>query len=178
MLSGEHVGLRAIEREDLPQLLAWRNEPTLRRFFRERRELSMEDHTAWFQRTVAGPGRADTRMFAIEERSGGELVGACGLCYIDWVDATAELSLYIGRDSVYVDGLLAPDAARVLMAHAFVDLDLRRLWVEVYAYDTLKAQLLRALGFSLEGTLREHRFHAGARHDSLFFGLLRSGQGA
>lgn len=174
MLSGEHVGLRAIEREDLPQLLAWRNEPTLRRFFRERRELGMEDHTAWFQRIVAGPGRANTLMFAIQERSSGELVGACGLCYVDWVDATAELSLYIGKDRVYVDDLLAPDAARVLIAHAFDELDLRRLWVEVYAYDTLKVRLLRALGFSLEGTLREHRFHAGARHDSLFFGLLRS----
>ncbi|HEY7953347.1 MAG TPA: GNAT family protein [Solirubrobacteraceae bacterium] len=174
MLSAEHIALRAIEREDLPQLLAWRNEPTLRRFFRERRELSMEDQTAWFERTIAGPGSATTRMFAIAQRRGGELVGACGLCYIDWVDATAELSLYIGRDRAYVDELLAPDAARLLIRHAFAELDLRRLWVEVYAYDTLKAELLRALGFALEGTLREHRFHAGARHDSLFFGLLRS----
>ncbi len=174
MLSGEHVGLRALARADLPRLLAWRNEPTLRRFFRERRELSMDDQLAWFERTIMGPGRSSTLMFAIEELAGGELVGACGLCYIEWVDRTAELSLYIGRDALYIDGTLAPDAARILITHAFRDLNLRRLWVEVYAFDTLKARLLGALGFSLEGTLREHRFHEGAHHDSLLFGLLRS----
>lgn len=174
MLSGEHVWLRAIERGDLRQLLAWRNEPTLRRFFRQRRELGGEDQIAWFEHTVAGPGRSDTLMFAIEERAGGELVGACGLCYVEWVDRTAELSLYIGKDLVYVDDRLAPDAGRVLMAHAFEDLDLYRLWVEVYAYDKRKIGLVQALGFSREGTLREHRFHDGTRHDSLLFGRLRA----
>jgi RimJ/RimL family protein N-acetyltransferase len=174
MLSGDHVGLRAIAREDLPQLLAWRNEPTLRRFFRERRELGMDEHLAWFERAVIGPGRANTLMFAIEERTTGELVGACGLCYVQWVDRTAELSLYIGRDALYIDDTLAPDAARILMAHAFADLGLRRLWVEVYAYDTPKVRLFEALGFSPEGRLREHRFHEGVHHDSLLFGVLRS----
>lgn len=117
-------------------------------------------------------------MFAIEEHAGGELVGVCGLCYIEWVDRTAELSLYIGRDALYIDDTLAPAAARILMAHAFGDLNLRRLWVEVYAYDTAKARLFAALGFSLEGTLREHRFHEGIHHASLLFGLLRSEQPA
>jgi RimJ/RimL family protein N-acetyltransferase len=174
MLTGEHVGLRAIERGDLPTLLAWRNEPTLRRFFRERRELSMQDQLAWYERITAGPCRSDTLMFAIAELAGGELVGACGLCYIAWADRSAELSLYIGSNALYIDRTLAPDAALILIRQAFAELDLRRLWVEVYAYDTPKAQLLRALGFALEGRLREHRFHEGAHHDSLFFGLLRS----
>lgn len=172
MLSGEHVGLRAIERAELPRLLVWRNEPALRRFFRERRELGMDDQTAWFEHTVVGPGRDTSRMFAIEERTTGELVGACGLCYVEWVDRTAELSLYIGRDSLYIDDTLAPCAARVLMAHAFEDLGLRRLWVEVYAYDTAKIRLLEQLGFAVEGTLREHRFHEGVHHDSFMFGML------
>lgn len=173
MLSGKHVGLRAIEREDLPQLLAWRNQPELRRFFRERRELSGRDHLAWFERTIAGPERSATLMFAIQKLATGELVGACGLCYVDWIDGTAEVSVYIGAQALYVDEMLAPDACRVLTAHAFEDLDLRRLWVEVYGYDTRKTELFEGLGFSLEGRQREHRFHKGARHDSLIFGLLR-----
>jgi RimJ/RimL family protein N-acetyltransferase len=164
--------LRAIERDDLPTLLAWRNQPALRRFFRERRELGTEDQRAWFEHTIVGPGQANTRMFAIVQRPHGELLGACGLCYIDWVDRSAELSLYIGAG--YIDARLAPDAARVLLAHAFDDLALHKVWVEVYAYDTRKAELLGALGFVLEGTLRAHRFHEGAHHDCLLFGLLRA----
>jgi RimJ/RimL family protein N-acetyltransferase len=175
VLTGQHVQLRALEREDLPQLLAWRNTPRLRRFFRERHELATDDQLAWFERLAGQRGRPrDTVMLAIDRRDTQDLVGACGLCYIDWISATAELSIYIGAELAYVDATLAPDACRVLIDHAFDDLNLRRLWVEVYSFDTSKTELFQALGFSLEGTLREHRFHAGAYHDSLLLGLLRS----
>jgi RimJ/RimL family protein N-acetyltransferase len=174
MLSGELVELRALERVDLPQLLEWRNAPTLRRFFRERHELGMDDQLAWFERVTGQRGRPrDTLMFAIERIVERDLVGACGLCYIDWISATAELSVYIGAQLAYVDAALAPDACRTLIGHAFDELNLRRLWVEVFAFDRAKATLLETLGFVLEGTLREHRFHAGAYHDSLMYGLLR-----
>jgi RimJ/RimL family protein N-acetyltransferase len=174
VLSGQRVGLRALARDDLPQLLTWRNAPELRRFFRERRELGMQDQVAWFERvTGQGDKSRDAIMFAIQTLDEGELVGVCGLCYVDWTSGTAELSIYIGADLVYVDRVLAPDACRVLVAHAFMDLGLRRLWTEVYSFDTGKRALLEALGFAHEGRLREHRFHAGAHHDSLLFGLLR-----
>jgi RimJ/RimL family protein N-acetyltransferase len=173
MLKGELVGLRAIDRADLPQLLEWRNAPQLRRFFRERHELSSEDQLAWFETLGAQRGRPrEMLMFAIERLADGELIGACGLCRIDWISATAELSLYIGMGLAYVDGQLASDTLGLLIAHAFDDLNLNRLWVEVYEFDRAKAALVQALGFELEGTLREHRFHAGDYHDSLMYGLL------
>jgi RimJ/RimL family protein N-acetyltransferase len=174
MLSGQLVGLRALERADLPQLLEWRNAPQLRQFFRERHELGMDDQLVWFERVSGQRGRPrDTVMFAIERLAERDLVGACGLCYIDWISATAELSLYIGAKLAYVDDSLAPEACRILIGHAFDELNLRRLCVEVFAFDRAKATLLETLGFVLEGTLREHRFHAGVYHDSLMYGLLR-----
>jgi len=42
MIKGQHTALRAIEREDLPSLLSWRNDPELRRYFREYRELNFQ----------------------------------------------------------------------------------------------------------------------------------------
>jgi RimJ/RimL family protein N-acetyltransferase len=175
MLIGAQVGLRAVEASDLAQLLAWRNAPELRQFFRERQELSMHDQLAWHER-LSSQGRKshDTIMFAIQRLEDDELLGACGLCYIDWVSGTAELSLYIGARLEYVDSLLAPDACRLLADYAFLELDLRRLWTETYSFDTGKRALLEGQGFTQEGTLREHRFHHGAYHDSLFFGLMRS----
>jgi RimJ/RimL family protein N-acetyltransferase len=178
MLSGGQACLRAIERADLEQLRAWRNAPELRRFFRERRELASEDQVAWFERVVRNGSRSpDAIMFAIQSQATGALVGACGLCYIDWVDGTAEMSVYIGEGLAYVDDTLAPDACQILLRYAFDELDLHRLWVEVYAYDRRKVELLEAANFVQEGRLRRHRFHAGAHHDSLLFGLLRAERG-
>lgn len=170
VLTGRSTRLRAIAREDLPQLLAWRNDPDLRRHFREYRELTTESQDRWFNEIVIADSR--TEMFAIEDADG-RLIGCGGLCYIDWVNGTADLSIYVGIDGLYIDGVLAPDAAMLLLTFAFETLDLARIWTEIYEYDGRKRAMLEGLGFLLEGVHREHHVEDGKRHDSLFFGLLR-----
>lgn len=170
MLRGDHVGLRAIERADLPVLLAWRNQPEFRRFFREYRELSAEHQARWFENVVMG--NPSTRMFAIEELTSGRLLGACGLCYIDWVNRNADFSIYIGADGLYIDGCFAPDAARVMARYGFDELGLHRLWAEIYAFDAAKSVFFESLGFTLEGRHRQTHWSEGQWHDSLYYSLL------
>lgn len=172
MLEGEIVGLRAIEPGDLETLRGWRNRPALRRYFREHRELSRTDQEAWFTRMLTDPG---TFMFAIVELGAtSPLVGTAGLCYIDWIRRSGELSLYIGADDLYIDDRLAPDALRVLLRHGFDELGLHRLWTEIYAYDERKAHLYESFDFSLEGRHRDNHYADGVWHDSLFYGLLEA----
>jgi len=172
MLSGESVSLRAIEREDLPQLLAWRNRPELRRFFREYRELGRDQHSAWYENGVLKDPAI--RMFSIVERGSGRLLGACGLCYINWVDRNADFSIYLGADERYIDTRLAPEAARLLIRYGFDELGLHRLWSEIYAFDSAKQCLFEALGFQLEARYRQSHWTEGGWHDSLIYGLLSS----
>ena len=190
MIEGHLTALRAIEAADLPQLLAWRNRPELRRYFREYRELNSTQQQAWFDSKVNGD--AATRMFAIvdrqagrllgDERAGrllgderaGRLLGACGLCYIDWVNRTADFSIYIGADDRYIDQQWAPDAAATLIRYGFEELGLNRLWSEIYAFDTPKTAFFNRLGFQLDGRHRQTHWAEGAWHDSLYFSLLAS----
>jgi RimJ/RimL family protein N-acetyltransferase len=170
MLRGALTGLRAIEEADLAQLLAWRNEPALRRYFREVRELNATQQRQWFDTQVNGS--AATRMFAIVELATGRLLGACGLCWIDWVNRTADFSIYLGADGHYIDSRLAPDAARTLIRYGFDELALHRLWSEIYAFDTPKQAFFDGLGWALDGRHRQTHWAEGAWHDSLFYSLL------
>ncbi len=170
MLRGTNVGLRAIERGDLPKLLEWRNQPDFRRYFREFREISGEHQNRWFENVVMND--PCSRMFAIEKLSSGALLGACGLCYIDWVNRNADFSIYIGAEGLYIDDCLAPDAARVMAKYGFDELNLHRLWAEIYAFDVPKAEFFERLGFTLEGRHRQTHWSEGKWHDSLYFSLL------
>ena len=170
MITGRLTALRAIEERDLGQLLAWRNRPELRRYFREYRELNSTQQRAWFDAKVNGD--AATRMFAIEEGSTGRLLGACGLCYVDWVNRTADFSIYIGADEIYIDEQWAPDAAISLLRYGFEELGLNRLWSEIYAFDAPKTAFFERLGFQLDGRHRQTHWAQGAWHDSLYFSLL------
>jgi hypothetical protein len=170
MIEGIRVGLRAVERDDLATLLQWRNRPELRRYFREYRELGSAHQDQWFENAVLGAQQ--THMFAIVERGAARLLGACGLCYIDWINRTADFSLYIGRNGLYIDDLWAPDAGRTLLGYGFDELGLHRIWCEIYSFDQPKQRLLPALGFTLDGRHRETHWAEGGWHDSLFYGVL------
>ncbi|MDO9093335.1 MAG: GNAT family protein [Rubrivivax sp.] len=172
MIKGRATALRAIEASDLDQLLAWRNRPELRRFFREYRELNATQQRQWFDSKVNGD--PSTRMFAIVHQDTDTLLGAAGLCYIDWINRTADFSLYIGHEGLYIDDTLAPDVAVTMIDYAFDELGLNRLWSEIYAFDEAKASFFQKLGFTLDGRHRQTHWAEGAWHDSLFFSLLAS----
>ena len=169
MIKGQHTALRAIEKDDLPRLLAWRNRPDLRRYFREYRELNIQQQVNWFENKVNND--IGTRMFSIVD-SQQELLGAAGLCYIDWINRTADFSIYIGKNGLYIDELLAPDAAKVMIKYAFEELGINRLWSEIYSFDHAKVKFFKSLGFNLDGTHRQTHWAENSWHDSFFFSLL------
>ncbi|MEM8986466.1 MAG: GNAT family protein [Pseudomonadota bacterium] len=170
MLTGVTTALRAIEPEDLEHLRAWRNRPEFRRFFRETEEISSVKQRKWYDAVVLADPRVI--MFAIEEKGTGRLLGACGLCYIDRVNASADFSIYIGADNLYIDEKFAPDAARILLRYGFDEQNLHRIWAEIYDFDASKQKLFAELGFALDGRHRETHWTEGAWCDSLFYGLL------
>lgn len=170
MLKGKYVGLRAIEESDLSQLLLWRNQPNYRRFFREYRELSQNNQRNWFDSKVLND--KSTEMFSIVDVNTGELLGACGLCYIDWINRNADFSIYIGKDDLYIDEKYAIDAAQVMMKYGFEELNLHRLWSEIYSFDEAKKVMFDRLGFKLEGVHKETHWTEGRWCDSLFYGYV------
>jgi len=172
MLKGSYVGLRAIEQSDLSQLLSWRNNPKLRRFFREYRELNHTQQLDWFTQTVNND--ISTKMFSIIDLNSNKLLGACGLCYIDWINRTADFSLYIGDKDVYIDSKYAPDAAKILINYGFGELSLNRLWSEIYSFDLKKRDSLIAVGFKHEGTFRQTHWSEGNWCDSIYYAILKA----
>jgi RimJ/RimL family protein N-acetyltransferase len=170
MIRGRHIGLRAIEADDLQQLLVWRNQPDFRRYFREYRELSNTHQQQWYDSKVLND--PSTRMFSIVDAGGGKLLGACGLCYIDWINQTADFSIYIGHDHLYIDEVYAVDAGIQLLKYGFEELGLHRIWCEIYDFDEAKKKFLPRLGFTLDGRHRQTHWAEGAWHDSLFYGVL------
>ena len=173
MIKGEGVGLRAIEREDLNLLKDWRNIPSLRKNFREYRELNFESQVKWFESLQS---TASTNfMFIIEDLRNKQPIGACGLLYTNWITRSADLSLYIGLEELYIDNAgYAKEAASLLIDYGFNVLNLNKIWMELYEFDQKKLQLFTTgFGFKKDGTLREHCFADGRYWDSFIISLTR-----
>ncbi|MEO8842370.1 MAG: GNAT family protein [Kofleriaceae bacterium] len=173
MLRGEHIQLRSIEREDLTRMRDWRNLPEFRRNFREFRELNLQNQEQWFTRISAS---ANDFMFVVERSDDHVPIGVAGLVYVHWVVRSADISLYIGDNAMYIDGPggHAEDAAKTLIRYAFDNLNLNKVWTELYAFDDHKVALFTRLGFARDAVLRDNAFEDGRYHDSYIYSLLRS----
>lgn len=171
MIRGNKTALRAVEQRDLTQLMEWRNRPDFRKYFREYRELNSDIQNAWFRNTVLNDSH--TVMFSIIDGETDTLLGCCGLCYIDWIHRNAELSLYIGYKDSYIDNAgYADDACRVLLNYGFRDLNLHKIWAEIYQFDIKKEGLFRNFSFHRDAVLRDHHFHNGKWWDSTVWSIL------
>jgi RimJ/RimL family protein N-acetyltransferase len=172
MIKGKKVGLRAIERTDLEQLRDWRNNEEFRKNFREHKELSLANQENWYSRVISS---ANDYMFIIERLSDHEPLGACGLLYVNWINRSADFSFYIGYQGVYIDNEgLAEDAAKLLIDYGFNNLNLNKIWMELYEFDTLKLTFfIDRFKFQRDGVLRENCFEGGKYFDSYIISLLR-----
>ena len=172
MIKGKLVGLRAVEREDLKIMRDWRNLPEFRKNFREYRELNMEMQIKWFEKFVVEDN--DTQMFIIERFKDSKSIGVCGLVYIDWVIKSADISFYIGEKNVYIDSLgYADEALILLMKYAFNQLNLHKIWTELYEFDTKKINFYEKYKFKRDAVLRDNCFEDGKYWNAYIYSLIQ-----
>ena len=173
-ISGKKVLLNPIEQHHLPRLAEWRNGSELRRRTRCPWPLSLADQKRWFKglrdRKDVMLGVFDTiETTAVPD--GRRLIGVVGFCHIDQRDRNAEISFYIGDPEYHRKGCCS-EALKLLIRYGFNELNLHRIFAEVFAFNDPSILLLEKLGFQQEGVLRDAAWRNGQWHHSVILGLL------
>jgi RimJ/RimL family protein N-acetyltransferase len=173
MIKGNKIGLRAIEKEDLNLLRDWRNIESFRKNFREVRELSLADQNNWFESLQKT--KSFNYMFMIVSLEDNSPIGACGLLYINWIIRSADFSFYIGLENMYIDqDGLALEATNLLLNYGFNNLNLNKIWMELYEFDNQKNIFFRKkFGFQQDGCLRDNCYENGKYWNSFILSLLK-----
>ncbi len=171
MINGHNIYLAAIEREDLPLFMTWRNNPDFRMHFREYREINSDMQQKWYEQRVLND--PSTIMFSIVDKKTGKTIGCCGICYVNWVNRCGDISIYIGENNVYLDER-AEEACILLLDYGFNILGLHKLWSEIYELDVKRKEMVIKLNFHLDGIQREHYFYNGKWWDSFLFSILEN----
>ncbi len=168
MIEGKKVVLESVDEEHIEQFRAWRNTPELRKYFREYREISKRMQHIWFDKISKDANQVN---FSIKEKQTKKLIGHCGLYYINWVNRTAEFGIYVG-DKSYRKGGFGSDSLRCLIRYGFDDLNLNKIWCEVYDNNN-SIEVYKHLGFVFEGTMRENYYNEGKYWDSHIMSILK-----
>ena len=171
MFEGKLVRLAAVRRDDLALYTRWFSDPELLWFIAPQvlRPASYDDEVDWYE---AMRKDKDQFTFGIHTIAEDRLIGNCSLGIQSWRNRAALFGIAIG-DKAYWGRGYGTEATHLLMGYAFGELNLNRVELEVYAFNTRAIRSYEKVGFVLEGTRRQAIFRDGVYHDAHIMSLLR-----
>ncbi len=149
--------------QDLEQVLAWRNHENVRRFMYTQHEISLEEHTQWFERASVDANR---HLLVFE-------VDAVSLGFINIHQiapgGVADWGFYVAPDVPKGTGRQLGQAA---LRYAFTQARFHKLCGQALAYNERSIKFHLNQGFQQEGILRDQYFDGQRHHDVVCFGLI------
>ena len=172
MIAGEHVILRAFERDDAERCYRWMNDPNVVRTLKSRYPIAFQNELEWLERAMQ-PSVTE-RHFAIERRDDRAHIGNASIHDIDWVSRTGWFGLFIGDPSAWNRGF-GTDSILTLVRFAFDEMNLGKLRVNVFDYNDRARHVLLTHGFVQEGRLVRDFYRDGEYHDLVILSVFRDG---
>ena len=110
-------------------------------------------------------------IFAIRPSAAPELIGFAKIKEILWTHQVGTVGIGIGEGTNRGRGY-GREAMGLVTRFAFDELNLRRLSLVVFSYNTPAIALYESLGWVREGTYREYLLRDDQTHDMYLYGLL------
>ena len=169
LIEGNSVNLRSLELEDLEILKKWRNNKVNRIHTREFRLLNMVNQKHWFN-SIHQDNPPKFIMFGVTDKQK-KLIGVCGLTYIDWKNRHCEISIIIFKKN-WQKSKQAENTVMLLSDHAFGELNMHRLWVEIFDTIPENIEFFESMNFVKEGMLRDKLWRDRKWHNSFIYSKL------
>jgi len=163
MLEGENIVLDAIEPESIEWMRQQRNNPELRKYFREWKDISADQQNVWYREmgNNSNPRHVYFQIMENHVRKNGDkynlnaLIGCCGLLNVDFRIRRAEFSIFL--DPKKMRNGYGSEAFKLLLGFGFKDMNLNCVCGEVY--DNNEAiEFYKKIGFEETGIMKHTYF--------------------
>ncbi|MBU1290447.1 GNAT family N-acetyltransferase, partial [bacterium] len=132
MLKGKLVNLRAVEKKDLEEIMKWVNDREVTKYLSAfLYPVSWAEEEKFLERAMS---HNDTEKNLVMETKEGDYVGQISLHKIDWKNRNAELGIVIGNKEYWGKGY-GTDAIKILLNHAFNQMNLYKVYLRVFDYN-------------------------------------------
>ncbi|MFF9451538.1 GNAT family N-acetyltransferase [Streptomyces flaveolus] len=168
VLTGEKTVLRPFAEADAERMWEIVNDPEVVRFtFPPDSELTPERLRGWYGSRGAQPDRLD---LAVTDPADGELLGEVVLYEWDPANRSCTFRTLIGPRGRGRG--VGTEATRLIVGHAFEQLGLHRVQLEVYGDNHRALRVYEKAGFVVEGVRREAAWRDGEWVDEVLMAVL------
>jgi len=170
MINSDSIILAPLISDDIPILFQWINDREIVLLNAPYKPVYENAHKQWFEKIQE---RTDLVILGIRHKESNKLIGSCQLLNINYIHRSAELQIRIAEKSEQGLGF-GTAAIHLLISHAFIDLNLNRISVQVFSTNVRALYVYEKTGFKKEGILRQAAFIDGQYIDIIVLGLLKA----
>lgn len=156
--------LRPMTAADLGSVLKLRNHIEIRRYMLTQHEISIEEHTSWFDRASQNH-ELELLVFEVDKM-------CCGFVQLKQTNypGVVDWGFYAAPDAPKGTGRKLGLAA---LNHAFKKENLHKICGQALSWNQPSIEFHKSLDFVQEGVLRDQHFDAAGYHDLICFGMLK-----
>ena len=168
VINGGKLSLRPITDADTADIVRWRNDPEVWKYFLFRDPFTPEMHRDWLRNKVE---TGKVIQYIIVEHESGQSVGSVYFRDVDEKNESAEYGIFIGEPWARNRGL-GTETARLFTAFGLDVLRLHRISLKVLGDNAVARHSYEKAGFQIEGVFRDYVKLDGVFTDVVFMARL------
>lgn len=172
LFESNKIILRKMTSEDIDLYHQWRNDIEVMQSTAPLLDVYNNKETEEFVTNVI-LGSHFSKSYIIVEKKSDKPIGVTSLINLDYKNRNAECIIDIGDKKAWGKGFGA-EAMNLLLDFGFLEMNLHRISLRVFSFNSRAIKLYEKLGFQWEGTLRESIFRGGQWHDILQMSILKN----
>jgi RimJ/RimL family protein N-acetyltransferase len=168
---GKQVNLKPIDIEKMSKAyVTWHRDTVYTRLADDdpARLFTAQEDQRWLEKNWDG-----MIMFGIHAAADDRLIGSIELSEFSWASGDAWVGIGIGEKEYQGIGC-GTEAMRMLLRYGFEELNLHRVSLSVFEYNSRGIRSYEKAGFREEGRIRQFVIREGKTWDLIFMGILRS----
>lgn len=170
MLVDQELTLRPLKESDAELFFKWRNDLA---YIKHTKSFRLPKHEGleheWLQKAMLDKSNS-TVVFIIDANE--KAIGFVQLSNIDWISRNCFFGIAI-CESISKQKGFGKRTSKLVLDYAFKELNIHKVSLEVSDFNTNALSLYESLGFSKEGTMKEHYYWSNEYHDVHLYGLLK-----
>ncbi len=172
MYSTDKIRLRAIKEDDVEFLYKNYNDPPIKEMVFDASPFPLTyDEEISFIQSQKGFGNPSSYAFTIESvDEENSMIGVCGYNKIEWKNRNAEIGIWLAQE--YWGKGYGTHTLQLLAKFAFDELNLHKLSLYYFSFNSRGRACYDKVGFKEEGILKEVLYRNGQYHDKIMMGLF------
>ncbi len=158
MFENEIIKLRKLTSNDYIVYHDWQNDMEVMKSTNLQLDVHTLEETEQFITTIVSQSNAKAYMIMHKETE--RLVGIVSLINIDYKNRSAECIIDIGAKDMWAKGI-GSSALSLILEFAFLELNLHRVYLQVFSFNKRAIKLYEKMGFTQEGRQRQALYRMG-----------------